>query len=192
MLLIVPFLFMANPKNFHTWLLAPDRGFSHTSAVSNLAMVQHSMFDPLHADKQKLVLITHAEYLYCDSDMALCIYQYRWFIVQLMVIHIDISIYWYVSTSLTSTLQKFKLAVLDWTLAAVQLVSTSMVVYNLPVWSLSCLCQWSITVKRGHPFRLLSSHDLAFQSPDSIVNTITHGDEIWAMLQCLTVGFHPP
>jgi len=51
------------------------------------------MFDPLHADKQKLVIITHAEYLYRDSDMALCIYQYRWFIVQLMVIHIDISIY---------------------------------------------------------------------------------------------------
>jgi len=74
MLLIMQFSFVANPKNFHTWLLAPDRGFSHTSAVSNLAMVQHSMFDPLHADKQKLVIITHAEYLYRDSDMALCIY----------------------------------------------------------------------------------------------------------------------
>lgn len=131
------------------------------------------MFDPLHADKQNWwMVITHAEYLYRDSDMVLCIYQYRWFIVQLMGIHIDISVYWYVPTSLTSTLQKLKLAVLDWTLAAVQLVSTSTVVYNLPVWSLSCLCQWPIVVERGDLFRLLSSHNLAFQSPDSIILSI--------------------
>ena len=53
MLLIVLFSSMANPKNFHTWLLAPDWGFSQTSAVSDSAMAHRSMYDPLHTDEQK-------------------------------------------------------------------------------------------------------------------------------------------
>jgi len=52
MLQIVPFSFV---KNFHTWLLAPDRSFSHTSAVSDSAKAHCLMFKVLHADKQKMV-----------------------------------------------------------------------------------------------------------------------------------------
>ena len=59
MLLIVPFSFVANPKNFHTWLLAPDRGFSHTSAMSGSAKAHCLMFKVLHADKQKWWMVMH-------------------------------------------------------------------------------------------------------------------------------------